>query len=404
MHRELSGSLAVLETAAAAASRAPSAPSVGVVFGLDGLNALEAEWRTLFETSRNDNYFVSFDWCKSWLDAFGTKAGARPIVFCVRRQDRLVAILPLVNRRFGPMSTAHCVGAVSGQYGDLLIERDRGTWEEIFPVLWDGIVASGIDLIQFANVRDDSPLAAFIGTRRSIQSDPLLCCALDTSRFESFATYIETRSSSLKKNLRKRRRKLESVAPLVYEVVRDPMAIDEVTNTIIRHKLDWLDDRGTHGRFLSRVGVAAWLADVARRALATGNLHLSLLRLGDRIISAQLAFISGNRFTAYLSSFDIAYGAYGVGRMQYASFMEDVFDRKLQIDLMPRHDEFKLEWVEHGAATRGYAVPVTRRGSALSLVQNPRTRAVARNVVNFLYTHLVSPSRSSRQEEVAPKD
>ncbi len=351
-----------MDAAATAAARVPSAPSVSMAFGLDGVTALEAEWRALFETARPDNYFVSFDWCESWLESFGTRAGVRPVTFGVRQNGRLVAILPLVMRRFGPLCSAHSVGAMSGQYSDLLIDRDESAWPDIFHVLWDGIVASGIDLLQFSNVRDDSPLAAFIGPRRSIQSDPLLCCSLDTARFADFAAYMETRSGSLKKNLRKRRRKLETIAPLAYEVVTDPAMIEDVANTIIRHKLDWLHDRGVHGRFLSRAGVATWLATVARRALAAGNLHLSLLRLGEKIISAQLAFISGNRFTAYLSSFDVAYGSYGIGRMQYASFMQDVFDRKLQIDLMPRHDEFKLEWVEHGVATR--SMPCPSRGAA----------------------------------------
>lgn len=366
--------------------RQDAAPiSVSVAYGVEGLVALETDWRALFEASGTANYFVSYDWCKSWLDAFGTSTGARPITINVARGGKLVAVLPLVMARYGPVSSVEVVGAASGQYCDLLIDADESSRAPIFAALWDGIVATGIDLIQFSNVRDDSALAAFLAGRHTIQSEPIPCCVLDTGSFATFDAYLKTRSASLRKNMRRRRRRLEELGPVRYEVVSDPDLMDEIAATIVGHKLDWLEDRRWHGRFLSRKGIASWLADVARGALKSGHLHLSVIKLGSRIISAQLAFICDGRFTAYLSSFDIAYGSYAVGRMQYAAFIEDVFGRGLVIDLMPRHEEFKLEWVDHGVETRSYAVPVTRLGSALALVQNPRVRAVMRNVAKFAY-------------------
>lgn len=377
--------------------------SVSVAYGVEGLVALERDWRDLFEASGSGNYFVSYDWCKSWLDNFGTHAGSRAITITARRAGRLVAVLPLVVSRFGPLASAEMIGAASGQYCDMLIDADDESRAPIFAALWDGIAATGIDLLQFLNVRDDSALAALVAGRRTIQSDPIPSCVLDTSTFDSFDSYMKSRSSSLRKNMRRRRRRLEEAGPVSYEVITDPDRLDEVAATIIGHKLDWLDDRRSHGRFLSRKGVADWLADVGRRALEGGHLHLSVIKVDERIISAQVAFICGGRFTAYLSSFDIAFSSYAVGRMQYAAFIEDVFGQGLEIDLMPRHEEFKLEWVDHGVLTRSYAVPVTRSGSCLALVQNPRVRAVVRGAAKVAYTRLrgggrQKPADSSRTD------
>lgn len=342
--------------------------------------ALEADWRELFVLSATDNYFVSYDWCKIWWDTFGGPASSQPVLITVWRVGRLVALLPLSMWRTGPRSSAEMMGGETGQYCDMLIAPEMASDQDLFNALWDGMVAAGIDRIQFNNVPDDSALARFLAPRRTIQSEPTISCCLDTAGHENFDAYMKTRSASLLKNMRRRLRKLETLGTVTFETVTDPDLLDEISRTIVGHKRQWLADRGLHGRFLSQPKVAAWMSDVMRAALKTRQLHLSLLRIDDRIISAQLGFICGGRMTGYFCSFDLEYGPCSVGTMQVQGFIEKLFDRGLKIDLMPPDDDYKLEWVDRSVGVRAYTVPVTRLGTMESLLLNSRNRATLKNM------------------------
>jgi len=342
---------------------------------LAAFEALEADWRELFSLFATDNYFVSYDWCKIWWDTFGGPAGSQPVLVTVRSEGRLVALLPLSVLRTGPRSSAEAMGGETGQYCDMLIAPEMASDEDIFNALWDGIVAAGIDRIQFNNVPDDSALARFLAPRRTIQSEPTISCCLDTKSHENFDAYMKTRSASLRKNMRRRLRKLGTLGTVTFETVTDPDLFDEISRTIVGHKRQWLADRGLHGRFLSQPKIAAWMSDVMRAALKTRQLHLSLLRIDDRIISAQLGFICGGRMTGYFTSFDLEYGPCSVGTMQVQGFIEKLFDRGLKIDLMPPDDDYKLAWVDRSVGARSYTVPVTHLGTMESLLLNSRNRA-----------------------------
>jgi len=162
---------------------------------------------------------------------------------------------------------------------------------------------------------------------------------------------------------------------VTYEVVTDPAQFEETARAIVTHKLEWLASRGLHGRFLAKPGVAEWFAEVCRRALATGHLHLSVLRVDGAVVASQLAFIQNHRMTGYFASFDIRFSAYAVGRVQTHGFIEELFDDRLVIDLMPPNDTYKLDWGEEGISARSHTLAITRFGALICLFHNVRSRA-----------------------------
>jgi CelD/BcsL family acetyltransferase involved in cellulose biosynthesis len=276
------------------------------------------------------------------------------------------------------------MAAETGQYGDILLAPGLAPVEHIFRLLWDGIVGSGIDVIDFKKVRTDSPLFAFLAPRRRILGSEVFTHRLDTSKYENFEAYWKSRSASMRKNLRRARRKLEGVGKVTYEVIRDPDLLPAAFRQVIEHKHDWLRARGLRSDFLMKPEIFDWMSDVALKALQSGNLHLSVVRVDGQIISSQCAFICKDRFTAYMSTFDLDYSVYAAGKIQYQSFFEDVFDQGLTIDLMPYHEHFKRDWVDLGVATYSCTVPVSRLGRLISTVANPRNR----DLIKGLYWRL----------------
>jgi CelD/BcsL family acetyltransferase involved in cellulose biosynthesis/flavin-dependent dehydrogenase len=372
------------QPAGSGVSEANAASGVEFTRDIAGFKALEADWRALFERSKTQHYFLSYDWCKIWWDFFGEPAGWQPVVITVRREGQLAALLPLAVRRTGQHGLAEAMGDETGQYSDMLVAPDTKLDQDLFDQLWDGILAAGIDRMVFNNVLDDSALARFLMPRRTIRSDSKIACCLDTGAYGDFDAYMKTRAASLRKSIRRRRRRLEALGPVVFENVTDPDQLEDILRANVGHKRDRLADRGLHGRFLSRPDIVAWMAKLARAALETGHFHLSVLRVGDRVVSAQYGFICGGTMTAYMTSFDLEYRPYSVGTMQVHGFIEQLFDRGLKIDLMPPDDDYKLDWADRGTPARAYTVPVTHLGALEALIFNSRSRTAIKTIYHSL--------------------
>ena len=340
-----------------------------------GLDRLEADWNSLFRAWGGANYFMSFDWCQSWWEMLGASQGREPVTISIWHGGRLVGLMPLAVVRVGPFASGEAMAGETGQYCDILVAGDVASRSEIFDALLAGLKKLKIDRLQFTNVRDDSTLAEFLNRHGSTSASPMVNCEIDCDAFEDFDAYMATRSSNLRKNLRRRRRKLADHGAVAYEVVTDPAEFEETTRAIVDHKLEWLAARGLHGRFLARPEVAPWFAEVCRRALASGHLHLSVLRVDGAVVASQLAFICGKRLTGYFASFDMRFASYAVGRVQTHGFIEDLFGHGLVIDLMPPNDAYKLEWGEEGTIARAHTLPVTIRGRLVCVVHNARSRA-----------------------------
>ena len=341
----------------------------------DGFAALEADWRALEARAPHSEYFSSFDWAWCWWDHFGRAGTSAPALVTARRSGRLVAVMPLAIVTAGPYSFAVMMGAGTGQYGDILVDRALTDRDALFAALWRGIAALGVDAIQADNVRGDSALAALLAPRRKWAGAAEPSYEVVTGDFAGFEAYMATRTGRQRKDLRRRRRRLAEEGEARYEVVTGPEEIGDVAARAIALKREWLAERGLHGRFVGRPNVDAWMADVARRAHARGRLHLSVFRVGDRLVAAQVAFLSDTRLVAYFGAFDVAWSRLSVGKLHLEDHLAEMFPTGRTIDLLPPGDDYKIEWATPGVAARSYLVPLSLGGWIASVVHNPRQRA-----------------------------
>ncbi len=190
-----------------------------------------------------------------------------------------------------------------------------------------------------------------------------------TGNFADFDAYMASRPSSLRKDLRRRRRLSEQGAP-AYGLVTDPDAIAKDTARAIELKRQWLAERGLHGRFLARANGGAWMADIAQRANAHGWLHFSVLRVGGNLAATQIAFGSEGRLVGYFGAFDVAHSRHSVGKLHLA----DIFDSRVTLDLLTPADSYKAEWATPGTHARSHTLPVSAVRRIVSLVHNPVQR------------------------------
>lgn len=362
--------------------------TVEVHQGPAALPAIEAEWRALEARVADADFFTSADWASAWhrhgLDGYEGMS-----FITVRRDEKLLALLPLTILRTGPARSGAIVGTGSGFYSDML--ADFGTTvgkKSILRALWSGIDQLGVDTISFEAVREGSRLDALLGERGTTVAGPVNpSVEVCLSGYPTIDAYMATRSSNLRQNLRRRRRKLASTGAVAYQVITDEKQIPDVIARIVALKLEWLSDKGLHGRFLARPNIVPWLTDLAVSASRSGRLHLSVLTVGDVIVAAQLGFQSNNRVTAYIGAFDQAYAAYAVGKLHLEDHLADLAATGTSLDLMPPDDDYKLEWGTPGPGIRTHVVALSPAGQVLALAQSPYLRATAKKLYLAIPKH-----------------
>jgi CelD/BcsL family acetyltransferase involved in cellulose biosynthesis len=345
---------------------------VGLVTGADAFADLREAWGELFRRADSATYFTSFEWCWTWWRWFGAAAGARPALVTVLRQGRLVAVLPLSVTRSGPFVAAGLIAGGTGQYGDALIDPGCAG-PQIEAAVADGLALCGADTVLCDNVRAGSALERCLARWPGQSAGHMR--SYEVRLDGNFAAYMELRSASLRKNLRRRRKRLgEAVGEVGYEVVTDAAAIEDAVRETVELKRHWLAGQGLHGRLLADDRVADWLTEVALGAEGSGNLHLSVLRAGGRIAATQLGLFAHGRLVGYLAAFDPDLARYSVGKLHLADHLADIAGCGVDLDLMPPADDYKREWGTPGPSVATHMVALTPRGRLVMALAGPRMR------------------------------
>lgn len=354
----------------------PCGLAVEVHQNVASLAPFHAEWAELAARSPSATFFAGPDWAEAWFEHRMETRQAATLVM-VRERGRLIALLPLSTQGLGPLRSASGLCAAAGAYTELLAVEPPGGRERLLAALWLGIDRLGLDTLTFDAVREGSALDALLAMRPGTLGTPH--CAVEVTAHLREGTAAG--GASLRKDLRRRRRRLaEEAGPVAYHVVQSESEIAPAVAALLALKLSWLDGKGLHARFLAGEETQRWLTDACARALRAGQLHLSTLTAGGRVIAAQLAFQSGSTLCAYIGAFDPAHKRYAAGKLHLEDHLNDIAARKLALDLMPPEDDYKLEWGELGACVRSSVTPLSARGRALAVVHSPNIRSAMKGL------------------------
>ncbi|VAW12627.1 hypothetical protein MNBD_ALPHA09-1883 [hydrothermal vent metagenome] len=376
------------EPVTAMAATQTMADTVKVFTKASDFAAIEADWRALEALVPDASYFTSFDWCECWWNWFGQDSGREFAVLAVYAGDAIQALLPLTVARSMVFSSARLMGDDTGQYADCLVRPERRGDPALARAVASGLKRLGLDRITLTNCRDDSAVAELVGSWRGgragsrktwIRAAEYSNVEIRPADFDGLKVYRSSRSSSLRKGLRRRRRKLAELGDVQYKRITEPGAFAGLAQHIVRLKLEWLDDNGLHGRYLARPGLVGWMAEVMARAAASGHLHMSVMTVDGRACAAQLAFQSRVKVTGYFSAFDIALSRNAVGKLHLEDLIVDIFEHDQVLDLMPPADSYKREWGVEVMKVAAYTVPLTPWGAFVSRFYSVKTRALAKS-------------------------
>lgn len=355
-------------------------PAVTVIDDLDGLEALEADWRALeLRAAGLSQVFQSFDWCAAWAWA---RAGERCLglnIVTVRIGGRLVLVWPLMRVCVGPLCILRWLSDPYSQYGDVLIDSDVDR-EEVLAAAWSRIrTLPRIDAIRLRHVRSDAIAASFLSRHCQPVGEADTAPALDLTRFANEAAYDARYTKTQRRRRRRIRQELEEKGALDFRLLRSGAEFDRLIERIIAEKRHWLVERGLHSLPLADPRMVDFI-----RRLASGRtleLVLSVLSCGGEPVAYEIGLRFGRHHFGYITAHDHRLTDASPARLHMdLSQRRALSDGMRVFDLMVPGDPHKLSWSNMAMEVFDFCAPLTPLGHLYGLAYLDGLRPLARRL------------------------
>lgn len=308
---------------------------------------LSREWNELLRNSASDNLFLTWEWLDAWWTHLS--GSDRLQVITVRDGDLLVAVAPLraASDYLRPLARTNFLGTGSAgsDYLDLIVRR--GYEEEGLNAIAEALARRQQSL--HLDHLPPQPLASglvphltaagWIARESTREFCPFI--PLDGHTWDS---YLATRGSAHRANVRRRLRGLDKDFRVRFEPVSDYTRRRQALAQLI-----WFHEQ----RFAGKGGSSAFGTsdlcrfhdDATRRMLDNGWLRLFELQLDDRCAAVMYGFFYGRRFYFYQHGFDVEFARFGVGLALMAMTIRAALaEGAVEFDMLYGREEYKSLW------------------------------------------------------------
>ena len=287
-----------------------SRPSVEAAMhcgGVEVIDRLTPEWRTLCESSAYGDPFFRPEWIAAYVGAFAPQDSI--LLATVRVDGCLVAALPLVRaiKLLGGMPARALRGAtnVHGCRYDVVHHADAAS--AAIPALLDALRStSGWDMLELPNVPEGSAVEklarhaeahGYLVHASPAPDVPYLRFPAGSSSFEVLLARLDPKFRS---NLRRRRRKLEALGPVSLVESRQ---LDERLAQFYALEL-----KGWKGKEQSAIASSdatrRFYDGIARDAARAGTLSIYALECGGKPIAMYFGLRQGPRYFLLKTAYD----------------------------------------------------------------------------------------------------
>jgi CelD/BcsL family acetyltransferase involved in cellulose biosynthesis len=307
----------------------------GLGGGLDGWAELASEWDELADRTSAPP-FLRPAWFELFQRAFGD---AGTTLLTVRRRGRLVGVAPVAEH-------GSAVAALANDHTplfELLAEDD-----EAAAALADGMLAA-----RPARVTVDYVDADGASVRTLVEAARARGYLVAVREWErppyvdvhgSWESYEQGLDAKLRRDLARRRRRLEEAGVVEIEVSDGTGDLAGLLDEgFALEPSGWKDARGTAIR--SHPSTLAFYTGLARWAADRGSLRLSFLRLDGRPLAFQLALEDGGRYYFVKGGYDPDATRFAPAKLLIQAVLARAFATGLQrFEFLGPPEPFKLEW------------------------------------------------------------
>ena len=319
------------------------------VLGAEAFEGLRAAWGALVRADPRATPFLSAEWASAWLEH---RAGhAQPWIFCVRDNDALVGIAPLVLARRNGVRVVSMLGKEPGDYWDVLAaEADRSVVVEAVAEelrrrarSWD---IGGLSCLQ-----PGSPTvnALEAGGLRVLRRAAVRSPAIELPA--TFDDYLKRLPAKHRSNLRKHLRRVDDGGAIDLRTVTAPQ---DIATAMARWQVLRREQWRAAGRDLNPEhdtdGFLQFLTAVAQVLVPAGTASVWEFRHEGEVAGVYLNFHDDRAFYWYLGGFDPEHAALGLGKIAIAhGIRESIGAGRERFDFTRGNEPYKY-W--YGAVDR----------------------------------------------------
>jgi CelD/BcsL family acetyltransferase involved in cellulose biosynthesis len=271
--------------------------------------ALAQPWRDL--TARiSGTPFQEFGWIAAWMRTVGTTGGRRLRLVTLWDETTLVAVLPVVVRRYNGVQLLEWIGARVTDYCDAIIDPEIDA-EMAVQMLWEALDRrGGIDVARFGHVRLDAAVNSRLDELNAWVESHEQSVYLDLTG-DSGDEWLKRQSSKLRDNLRRGVKKLDQ-AGFQFHVWEPSEPYEAAIDTALEQKRAWVAVKGLSSD-LDEPQMVDFFREVAVEMAAIGSLHVSAIHSGDQFAACHFGYFHNGCLYYYIPTYDLALSKYSAG-------------------------------------------------------------------------------------------
>ena len=319
---------------------------------IEGLRALESEWRQLCEASDTSGVFLTWEWVEAWFDSFGNDL--QPWILAARDSESrsIIGIVPLVLRRrpfrIGPCREISMVGnAVGGaDHLDIIACSNHMTRVAEEFVRYLRTTRRSWDIFRLDGVSEDSIFAKLLRRQSGWTANTWesVCPYLELPG--SYDTFFQGLKRERRANFRRRAKRLaESVGGDVeYRQVKSASELPDALSHVFRLHQQVRESHGQAGAF-NNPAIREFHQRYCENLLAKDALRLFLLRAGDQTIAMAYCFKHKNKMFFYQTGYEPAWSKYGPGNAIVGFAIQCAIEEGLtEFDFLRGAEPYKRDW------------------------------------------------------------
>ena len=293
--------------------------------------SLVKDWQRLVQGAPTADVFSTHEWVTIWSEHFG--AGKTPHMLVVREDGRVAGIAPLVleTRRWRGLPVRALTFPMDRHVDlwrtDLLLEEghrqgigailsflvdERRQWDVLE---LDGFRSDSVHLAWLEETARECGLA--VSPRHVIQE------ALFLPIQEDWDHYIRRKNSSSRRELKRERRALEALGPVVFSLHREPHEVDDAIPGVLTILCNRLGARSLDEVQPFDRKLIDFTLDLARRFSRREAVEVRLATVGGRPAACLISLVRDRIVYPLLTKFDPAFSSGSPGRALILDLIQD---------------------------------------------------------------------------------
>ena len=324
-----------------------------------GLQDLEPEWHELFARLRRRHYFQSFDYVRLSWEHVARARGQELCVVVGRQSGRVVFIWPLARYRNRLLHMAEWIGGEHSHYQDVLVEDgpESGAWLD---AAWKHVKETqGVDMMWLNHMSDDAVLRPTIDRVRGVGTYVEEAPYIEWSDWSDWASYYGERSKNLRKDLRRRRRRLEDKGQVEFNLLTTRDEVVPLLDWMFRSKTGWMERKGVRMEQggLDTADTQAFHKAFIADACDAGVVRLGTLTVDGKVIATDLTLLYEDTLIDYIGAFDHDWDYFAPGKLLQEDLLQWSRKHCKIYDFMPYGEDYKYLWAPKDAKTTTYLIP-----------------------------------------------